>query len=128
MERVRIDKWLWAARFYKTRSLAKQAIDGGKVRCNGQRVKPSKEIEIGALIKFPQGWDEREVRVVGLSDQRRGAPDAIKLYEETEQSLEKRQQEAAQRKVLRGILGQPEKRPTKKQRRQIHRFREQDFE
>lgn len=128
MDKVRIDKWLWAARFFKTRNLAKQAIDGGKVHCNGQRVKPSKEIEVGVRLRIRQGWDEKEIEVVSLSDKRRGAPEAILLYSETPESLEKRQQEAAQRKVLRGIIGQPEQRPTKKQRRQIHRFREQDFE
>lgn len=128
MDKVRIDKWLWAARFFKTRSIAKQAIDGGKVHCNGQRIKPSKEIEVGVQLRIRQGFDEKEVEVVALSDKRRGAPEAILLYNETPQSQEKRQAEAAQRKVLRGIIGQPEHRPTKKQRRQIHRFREQDFE
>lgn len=128
MDKVRIDKWLWAARFFKTRNLAKQAIDGGKVHCNGQRIKPSKEIEVGVQLRIRQGWDEKEVEVVALSDQRRGAPEAILLYNETPASLEKRQQEADQRKVLRGIIGPREQRPTKKQRRQIHRFREQDFE
>ncbi len=128
MDKVRIDKWLWAARFFKTRSIAKQAIDGGKVHCNGQRIKPSKEIEVGVRLRIRQGFDEKEVEVVALSDKRRGAPEAILLYNETPQSQEKRQAEAAQRKVLRGIIGQPEHRPTKKQRRQIHRFREQDFE
>lgn len=128
MDKVRIDKWLWAARFFKTRSIAKQAIDGGKVHCNGQRIKPSKEIEVGVRLRIRQGFDEKEVEVVALSDKRRGAPEAILLYNETPQSQEKRQAEAAQRKVLRGIIGQPGHRPTKKQRRQIHRFREQDFE
>lgn len=128
MDKVRIDKWLWAARFFKTRSIAKQAIDGGKVHCNGQRIKPSKEIEVGVRLRIRQGFDEKEVEVVALSDKRRGAPEAILLYNETPESQEKRQAEAAQRKVLRGIIGQPEHRPTKKQRRQIHRFREQDFE
>lgn len=128
MEKVRIDKWLWAARFFKTRSLAKQAIDGGKVHCAGQRVKPSKEIEVGTTLTIRQGWDEKQVEVIKLSDQRRGAPEAILLYQETEASVKKREDQAAQRKALRGIMGQPEHRPNKKQRRQIHRFREQDLE
>lgn len=128
MQKVRIDKWLWAARFFKTRNLAKQAIDGGKVHCNGQRIKPSKEIEVGVRLRIRQGWDEKEVQVLALSDQRRGAPEAMLLYEETSESVEKRTTEAEQRKALRGIIGQPDQRPTKKQRRQIHRFREQDFE
>jgi ribosome-associated heat shock protein Hsp15 len=128
MEKVRIDKWLWAARFYKTRSIAKQAIEGGKVHCQGQRVKPSKEIECGVELTIRQGHDEKTVRVAALSDKRRGAPEAAKLYQETEASVAKREEQAAQRKVLRGLDMTPDHRPTKKQRRQIHRFREQDLE
>ena len=71
VSKVRIDKWLWAARFYKTRSLAKQAIDGGKIRYNGARCKTSKEVEVGALIELRQGYDDVEIRVEQLSDQRR---------------------------------------------------------
>lgn len=89
--KLRLDKWLWAARFYKTRSLAKQAIDGGKVHCNGARSKSSREIEIGTILEIRQGWDEKTVVVKGLSDKRGGAPQAALLYEETAESLEKRQ-------------------------------------
>ncbi len=71
---VRLDKWLWAARFFKTRALAKKAIEGGKVHYDGARVKTSKNVELGALIRVPQGWDIFEVEVTALSDQRRGAP------------------------------------------------------
>ena len=81
--RVRIDKWLWAARFFKTRAIAKQAIEGGKVQCEGNRVKASKEIEVGMEIRLRQGFDEKTVIVTGLSDQRRGAPEAQQLYRET---------------------------------------------
>lgn len=126
MDKVRLDKWLWAARFFKTRSLAKQAIDGGKVHCDGQRVKPSKDIALGAHLTIRQGWDEKTVEVIALSDQRRGAPEAAKLYAETTDSLAKREADADQRKVLHGAGVGPVKRPTKKQRRQIHRFREHD--
>jgi ribosome-associated heat shock protein Hsp15 len=91
MVKVRLDKWLWAARFYKTRSLAKQAVDGGKVQCNGSRAKPSKEIDIGIEIKLRQGLDDKTVKVVALSEQRRGASDAQKLYEETSGSIEQRE-------------------------------------
>lgn len=125
MEKVRIDKWLWAARFFKTRSLAKQAIEGGKVQCDGQRVKASKEITTTMQLTIRQGWDNKTIEVIALSDQRRGAPEAAKLYQETQESIEKRANEAEQRKQLKGldrIL--PEGRPTKKQRRQIHRFRD----
>src|SRR5690554_6872810 len=84
---IRLDKWLWAARFYKTRSLAKAAIEGGKVHYEGQRTKVSKLVEIGATLKVRQGFDEKVIIVKALSDQRRGAPEAQLLYEETPQSI-----------------------------------------
>ncbi len=125
MDKVRIDKWLWAARFFKTRSLAKHAIEGGKVHCDGQRIKASKEIVINTLLSIRQGWDAKEVKVISLSDQRRGAPEAALLYEETAESIEKRKDNEEQRKLLKSASGlQTEGRPTKKQRRQIHRFKD----
>lgn len=122
--RLRLDKWLWAARFFKTRSLAKAAIEGGKVRLDGQRVKVSKEIGVGDILQVRQGWDEKTVVVQALSDQRRGAPEAQALYRETAESLEKREAEAAARKAAGGMIERPAHRPTKKQRRQIHRFKD----
>mgnify|MGYP001812605707 FL=1 len=122
--RLRLDKWLWAARFFKTRSLAKAAIEGGKVRLDGQRVKVSKEIGVGDILQVRQGWDEKTVVVQALSDQRRGAPEAQALYHETAESLEKREAEAAARKAAGGMIERPAHRPTKKQRRQIHRFKD----
>lgn len=125
MDKVRIDKWLWAARFFKTRNLAKQAIEGGKVHCNGQRVKASKEIVIETVLSIKQGWDTKEVTVIALSDQRKGAPEAALLYQETDESIKKRKQNEEQRRVLKSASGlQTEGRPTKKQRRQIHRFKD----
>lgn len=124
MTRVRLDKWLWAARFFKTRSLAKAAIEGGKVRLDGQRVKVSKEIAAGDRLQIRQGWDEKDVEVLALSDQRRGAPEAQALYRETADSIARRESEAAARKAAGGMTDRPAHRPTKKQRRQIHRFRE----
>ncbi len=125
MTKVRLDKWLWAARFFKTRSLAKQAIEGGKVQCDGQRVKASKEIMTDTLVNIRQGWDTKEVVVTQLSDQRRGAPEAALLFEETPASIEQRKVSAEQRRVLQSASGlQTEGRPNKKQRRQIHRFRD----
>ena len=123
MEKVRVDKWLWAARFFKTRSLAKQAIEGGKVQLHGNRVKVSKEISVDDKLSIRQGYDEREVTVLALSSQRRGAPEAQLLYRESEQSIKQREQAAAARKAAGGMLNRPETRPTKKQRRQIHRFK-----
>lgn len=121
---IRLDKWLWAARFYKTRSLAKQAVEGGKVHYNGERCKVSKEVQIGASLSIRTGWDSKIVEVIALSAQRRGAPEAAKLYQESEDSIRAREQLAADRKILGATAGalHPE-RPNKKQRRQIHRFK-----
>ena len=117
-DKVRLDKWLWAARFYKTRSLAKEAIEGGKVHCRGERCKPGKEPKIGDEYVLRTGFDERTVVVRALSMVRRGAPDAQLLYEETADSIARREEAAALRKA--GALGvQTEGRPNKKQRRQL---------
>lgn len=124
-QKVRLDKWLWAARFFKTRSIAKQAIEGGKVHYNGARCKVSKEVEINSTLIIRQGWDEKEVRVLALSDQRRGAAEAQKLYLETPESINKREKAAEQRKALHGSHPHNHERPNKKQRRQIHRFKQQ---
>lgn len=122
-EKVRLDKWLWAARFYKTRALAKEAIEGGKVHCRGERCKPSKEPKVGDELVLRAGYDERTVVIEQLSAVRRGAPQAQLLYRETDDSVTAREQAAALRKA--GAIGiQTDGRPTKKQRRQIHRFRE----
>ena len=121
--KVRLDKWLWAARLFKTRSLAKQAIEGGKVHYDGTRSKVSKEVEIGARLTVRQGWDEKELEVTALSDQRRGATEAQLLYQETQQSIQRRENEAGQRKALQGTGLISKERPNKKQRRQIHRFK-----
>lgn len=126
--KVRIDKWLWAARFFKTRSLAKNAIESGKVKSSGQRIKPSRDISVGVLLTIKMGWDEREVEVIALSIHRRGAPEAQLLYKETEESLTRREKQASERKLFNSMSDLPPKRPTKKQRRQIHRFREQDLD
>ena len=124
-EKLRLDKWLWAARFFKTRSLAKAAIEGGKVHLGGQRVKVSKEVSVGDTLQIRQGWDEKVVEIKALSGQRRGATEAQLLYEETEASIKKRESEAAARKAAGGMIDKPANRPTKKQRRQIHRFKQE---
>ena len=123
-DKLRLDKWLWAARFFKTRSLAKAAIEGGKVQVQGHRVKVAKEITVGEQIKLRQGFDEKVVVVQALSNQRRGAPEAQLLYQETADSLAKREAAAAARKAAGGMIDRPAQRPNKKQRRQIHRFRD----
>ncbi|MBU0806269.1 RNA-binding S4 domain-containing protein [Pseudomonas spirodelae] len=120
-DKVRLDKWLWAARFFKTRALAKAAIEGGKVHHRGERCKPGKEPKVGDVYVIRNGFDERSVVVQALSVVRRGAPEAQTLYAETPDSIERREQAAAQRKA--GALGmQTDGRPSKKQRRQLHQF------
>ncbi|OBX04080.1 ribosome-associated heat shock protein Hsp15 [Gallibacterium genomosp. 3] len=121
----RLDKWLWAARFYKTRTLAREMVDGGKVHYNGQRTKPSKEVEVGAMIKLRQGNDEKEVEVLALSNQRRAAPLAQQLYQETEESIKKREQIAWARKANALSMPNPERRPNKKERRDLLKFKYQ---
>jgi ribosome-associated heat shock protein Hsp15 len=122
LTKVRIDKWLWAARFFKTRSLAKQAIEGGKIHCDGQRIKASKEITLGLELNIRQGLEEKAVVVTGLSEQRRGAPEAALLYRETDASLALREKRAAERKAGLANYIISDHRPNKKERRQIHRF------
>lgn len=120
-DKARLDKWLWAARFYKTRALAKAAIESGKVHCRGERCKPGKEPRLGDEFVLRTGFDERTVVVKALSVVRRGAPEAQALYEETAQSIARREQAAALRKA--GALGvSTDGRPTKKQRRQLHQL------
>lgn len=124
-DKVRLDKWLWAARFYKTRSLAKEAIDGGKVHFRGERCKPGKEPKVGEEYVIRTGFDERTVVVKALSMVRRGAPEAQLLYEETADSVKRREDASAMRKA--GALGvQTDGRPTKKQRRRLFSFRDQE--
>ncbi len=120
--KVRLDKWLWAARFFKTRALAKAAIEGGKVHCRGERCKPSKEPKIGEELVIRAGFDERTVVIQALSAVRKGAPEAQLLYAETAESLVRRENAAAMRKA--GSLGvETDGKPSKKQRRALQRFR-----
>lgn len=127
-DKVRLDKWLWAARFFKTRALAKAAIEGGKVHYDGQRSKVSKIVELGAKLTIRQGYDEKTVLVEGLSDQRRGAPEAQLLYQELPESIKARMDKAEQRRVIKQFMHTPDHKPNKKERRDIERFkRQQDF-
>jgi ribosome-associated heat shock protein Hsp15 len=122
--KVRVDKWLWAARFFKTRTLAKTAIEGGKVQIDGQRVKVSREIAPGDVLRIRQGWDEREVVVAAVSDQRRAAPIAQTLYEETQESIERRSRAAEARKAA-GAISRPTQKPGKHERKALERLRKQ---
>tara|TARA_B110000444_G_scaffold261189_1_gene311675 strand:- start:262 stop:1365 length:1104 start_codon:yes stop_codon:yes gene_type:complete len=123
-EKIRLDKWLWAARFFKTRSLSKAAIIAGKVQVDGKRVKVSKDLTLGTKLRIKQGIDERTVVVKNLCEKRFSAIKAIAMYSETEESLNNRTKNNATRKALNAGIHYKSQRPTKKQRRQIHRFTE----
>mgnify|MGYP005673102933 FL=1 len=115
---------MWAARFFKTRSLAKAAIEGGKVQLAGQQVKVSREVVPGDILRIRQGWDEREVTVMATSEQRRAAPIAQTLYEETEASVDRRARATEARKAA-GTLARPSQRPGKHERKALERLRKQ---
>lgn len=121
--KVRVDKWLWAARFFKTRTLATEQVEGYKVKCNGARIKPAYGLQVGDMLTIPRGWDEMEVKVTALAEKRGSAAVAATLYEETAESLTKRQQRAENRALVkdpsRGMTG----RPTKRDRRDMEKVR-----
>ena len=122
MDAMRIDKWLWAARFFKTRSISKAAIEGGKVHHNSERVKVSKEVRVGMELTIQQGFDRKTIVIKALSAIRGVAPIAQQLYAETEVSIARRELLATQRKLHN--LARPEHRPSKKDRRQISKFKQ----
>ncbi len=126
---VRIDKWLWAARFFKTRQLAAEAVSGGKVHVNGQRCKPGKDVKIGDVIAIGKDGYTWEIRVAELNKQRRPAKEAVMLYSEDEASIRRRQQQIELHKQQQVTLhpSEREHKPNKKQRRQIHRFKQDAF-
>lgn len=122
MEKIRLDKWLWAARFFKTRSLAINAVKGGKVTVNCQHAKPGRELLIGDKLTIRQGYELKTVIVQSLSSQRGPASVAQQLYEETIESIKQRKKEKTLRQLSQAQRSRGEGRPTKRQRRQIHRF------
>lgn len=121
-DKVRLDKWLWAARFFKTRGLSADAIDGGKVRYDGEPPKPSKEVKPGALLRITRADGEWEVIVRAVSAQRRSATEAALLFDETEEGRKRRDLATEQRKAEFGERDRGVGRPTKRQRRAIKRF------
>ncbi len=120
--RVRLDKWLWAARFFKTRALAGVAVNGGKVHLDGHRIKPSRSVKIDDCFEIQRGYERFEVVVTAIGDRRGSATQAQSLYRETEASVARRAEEAEKRKLAALARPRSEGRPDKKQRRQIHRF------
>lgn len=120
---VRLDKWLWAARFYKTRSLAREMVEGGKVHYNGQRTKPSKIVEVGAILTLRQGSDQKIIKILAINEQRRPAQEAQLLYQETPESLDKREKIAEARKLNALTMPHPDRKPDKKERRNLIKFK-----
>ncbi|MBI1194754.1 MAG: heat-shock protein [Gammaproteobacteria bacterium] len=127
-EGVRLDKWLWAARFFKTRSLAHKAIDGGKIRLNGQNCKPSRLVAQGDVLRIHRDDGEYTVTILGLNEQRRPAKEARLLYEESPESLARRELEHSQRRLHAYSAPHPERRPDKKARRQLIRMGRHDHD
>lgn len=126
---VRADQWLWAARFFKTRSLAKQAIEGGKIEVNGARCKPAKMVHVGDMLSISRGIERFEVAVEALSAQRGPATKAVGLYRETEESVLRREREREAQRLSRLAFQPPPGRPSKRDRRNIVSFeRRQDSE
>ena len=125
---VRLDKWLWAARFFKTRSQAKTAIEGGKVHLNNARVKASKDVRVGDTLDIRRGTNEFVVRVIDLAERRGNATMAQALYEETVESIDRRETDVARRRMERAGLRVPASRPSKKGRRELRRLKEAGFD
>ena len=123
---MRLDKWLWAARFFKTRGLAQAAVAGGKVKLDGERVKPAKEVAPGARLMIRIGELEWDVTVRGVSGQRGPAEKARQLYEESEESRARRVAQVADRRAHANIWGERKGRPTKRERRQLEQWRTKD--
>ena len=123
---VRLDKWLWAARFFKTRALASEAVGAGRVRAGGRALKPSRAVKPGDQLEIRRGEERIEIEVSALSDRRGPASAAALLYRETEESATRREAEREQRRLAAMARPRSEGRPDKKQRRQIRRFIEKD--
>jgi len=126
LESIRLDKWLWTARFFKTRKLAAEAISGGKVHVNEQRTKPGKEVKTGAMLSISKDTYRWEITIVAINGQRRSAKEAVLLYEESAESLAKREQQIIKNREQRELFdfsGKDHK-PNKKERRLIHQFKQ----
>jgi ribosome-associated heat shock protein Hsp15 len=126
LEAIRLDKWLWAARFFKTRKLAAEAISGGKVHVNDQRAKPGKEVKIGAMLSISKDNYRWDITIIAINGQRRSAKEAVLLYQESAESLAKREQQIIQNREQRELFdfGGRDHKPNKKERRLIHRFKQ----
>jgi ribosome-associated heat shock protein Hsp15 len=124
-DRMRLDKWLWAARFFKTRGLAAEAVDGGKVHLNGQRSKPGRDVRIGSRLEISKGGLSWDIEILVLPPQRRPASEAATFYRESEDSRERRERAVAELRAARAATPlQTASKPSKRDRRLIHRFKE----
>lgn len=119
---IRLDKWLWAARFFKTRALATEAVNGGKVHLNDNRVKPGREVKVGSQLSIQRGGYIFEITVLGINKQRRPAKEAKLLFEESEQSIAEREKQAENQRLASSVRAAPERRPNKRERRHIVKF------
>jgi ribosome-associated heat shock protein Hsp15 len=126
LEAIRLDKWLWTARFFKTRKLAAEAIAGGKVHVNDQRSKPGKEVKIGAMLSISKDNYRWDITIIAINGQRRSAKEADLLYQESAESLAKREQQVIQNREQRELFdfSGREHKPNKKERRLIHQFKQ----
>jgi len=123
---VRVDKWLWAARFFKTRGLASESVKAGHIELNGVRSKPAKVVKVGDVLQVKRGMDIYVITVLGLAEKRGSASIAQGLYQESDASIQAREKLNEQRKLLAASAPAPEKRPDKKARRQIIRFQRKE--
>jgi len=123
LESLRLDKWLWAARFFKTRKSASEAVSGGKVHLNNIRIKPARSVKVGDELDITRDGYKYHVTVMGLNDKRRPAKEAQGLYEEAETSIQSREQEREIRKLNNASVHQSDKKPNKKERRQMDKWR-----
>src|SRR5210317_718302 len=126
IDKIRIDKWLWTARFFKTRSQATQAVQGGKVHLNGQRVKPSRTVSVGDKLRINKLEQLFEVTVIGINRYRRPAKEARELFDESEASIKNREDQSQMRRLIRAPGTAPAKRPDKRDRRKIREFIKKD--
>ena len=124
-DNIRIDKWLWTSRFFKTRALATEAVNGGKAHLNGQRVKAGRMVKVGDVLSIQKNTDAYDVTILAISKTRRPAKEACLTYEESEQSRLKREKEQGMKKLVSATRPMPQRKPDKREREQLRRFKQE---